>query len=240
MYGRAVADAKGTIDFKFHKNAGEVYLSGMSIAPIFAGPGPLTYWQSNAGSAQGFVWGPRADANAWSVLSAEDAEDEADSAARQWVPIAKTETWAQANAMCSGKKSASPTRDRECGDATVCQDDEYESTAKTPTTDRKCSKLRVCSGSEFETEEPTPTSNRECQAMTTCKGGEFETTEPTDTSDRVCTKMTACEGHEWETKVRMNLHQCFYIQCTVYCGSRVRCTLGVAKFVIYQLNWYQW
>jgi hypothetical protein len=113
---------------------------------------------------------------------------------------------------------------RECKDRTICQDNQYQSTAPTCSSDRGCTRLTECRdgiGGQFESIPPTTTSDRGCAAAGHCdltkeyestpptstsatqctelsprcqQGAQFEAERPTATSDRVCENLRVCDS----------------------------------------------
>eukprot|EP00947_MAST-08B_sp_MAST-8B-sp1_P000266 g266.t1 len=194
--GLAVADAGGRLVFDFGKKRSRVHLNGLAVMQ--------PYWPSTEGDGKGLMaWtSDRAaaggDRGGWQLLGADDADDENEFQSKVWAQIKPTDSWADAKAVCEGRTSATPTRDRQCEELLQCEDDEYETQAPTPTKQRKCAKLTECRGDEFEEVAATKTSDRTCKALTICTGNEFEEEAPTETSDRKCGGMRECEGEEWE------------------------------------------
>jgi hypothetical protein len=106
---------------------------------------------------------------------------------------------------------ATPTSDRACALATVCNASQYEAAPPTATTDRVCVVARTQCDGPGDTEvgeaaligawqgsqsylaaPATPTSDIVCEWYTDCGMDMYEVTAPTPTSDRACVAMTTC------------------------------------------------
>eukprot|EP00729_Bicosta_minor_P003214 gene3214-14709_t len=83
-----------------------------------------------------------------------------------------------------------PTSDRECQTAKVCEPDEYEYKELTSTTDRGCALVTTCDATTtYTSKAANATSNTECTPLTACLTGETEVVAETSSSDRICTTL---------------------------------------------------
>ena len=77
--------------------------------------------------------------------------------------------------------------DYQCMHLTACDPEEqYQVTAKALHLDRTCGNITVCDSDEFETSPPSSTSDRHCSPVTQCRLNQQQLQAATPTTDRIC------------------------------------------------------